>query len=76
MHPIAANLLVSKLAAPAILAGTLALAAGGAAALSPDNDRDWHHGCQYATTQAGQDAQATTLVVSCWSWPDRDGDGR
>ena len=75
MHTVA-RLLLKKYTAPALLAGTLALAAGGAAALNPDGGHAGHHGCRFATAQVAQHMQGTSFVVSCWAGSGRDGDGR
>jgi hypothetical protein len=72
MHPVVAKLLLSKLAAPVILAGSLALAAGGAAALSHDRGNHRHHGCGEPRAQT---TQSSVGYAVSWTCSDRDGDG-
>jgi hypothetical protein len=78
MHPVIAKLLVTQFATPAILAGTLALAAGGAAALSHGNADGWHHGCVRPAVQNVRptDVNAQGQAFVAWACADRDGDGR
>jgi hypothetical protein len=66
-----AQLLSMRFAAPMILAGTLALAVGGAAALNSDNDHDGHRGCEFTSTQA---MPAMSVSDTCW-WGHNDRDG-
>jgi hypothetical protein len=68
-----AHMLTMKYAVPMILTGTFALAAGGAAALNTEGDHDGHHNCQFSITQT---TPSSASIVDCWTWYDRDGDGR
>jgi hypothetical protein len=54
MHSVIAKLLITKVATPVILAGTLALAIAGAALTNPDSDHDVHIGCKRPAVHVGQ----------------------